>query len=45
MVESVWTIVILQLHGFPCTEDHRDSLAQYFSWWSMPQLCRFAGSR
>ena len=31
-------------HGFPCSEDHRDSLAQYFSWWSMHLLCRFAGS-
>ena len=22
-------------HGFPWSEDHRDSPAQYFPWWSM----------
>ena len=27
-------------HGFACSEDHRDSAAQYFSWWSMLLLCR-----
>ena len=32
-------------HDFPFSEDHRDSPAQYFSWWWIPLLCRFAGSR
>ena len=26
-------------HGLACSEDHRDSAAQYLSWWSMPLLC------
>ena len=27
-------------HGLACSEDQKDSAAQYFSWWSMPLLCR-----
>ena len=72
MVQTVWTIVILQLQFldkvidapvqgvlvvdipvmvprpvpivFPVWKT-RESPLQYFSWWLMPLLCRFAGSR
>ena len=27
-------------HGLACSQDQKDSAVQYFSWWSMPLLCR-----